>query len=1572
MGKPLRVLIIEDSDADAILLDRHLAAAGYDVTSHRVDTKAAMKAGLEEEGWQVVLCDYTMPDFDAIRAHEVLRESGRDLPFIIISGTVGEEKAVQALLNGAHDYIPKNNLSRLIPAIERELKEAENRSERRAAEEALRLSEGRHRELFEFAPDGIIIASPESYYLDANPGMCQMLGYEHSQLIGMHASDIVDPSETKDLNAALAEVPRAGRYSEEWCFSRKDGSTFIGEVIARIMPDGNLLAMVRDVTERHEAEEKIKFSESQLNQAQRLTNIGSWSWDLKDNTLFWSDEHYRIYGLQPGEVAPSYDIVLESAVNGGRDVLTSAVDRSLETLEPFEVYFSIIRPDGALRILASRGSVDADANGHPIRMYGTVQDVTEIKRAENERRVISEVVQGVATTPSLDEYLKLVHRSISQIVYAENCAVMLYDRASSMEHFEFWTDKYDPPPPPHLAGKGFGNYVRVSGKALLLTEEAQREIIEAGDAEEVGTQAPSWLGVPLRTPQGTIGVLVLQHYEKKDAYSESDLEFISSVGDQIALAVERKRAEEALGSSEQRYRTVVETALDVIITIDEMSSIVFVNPAAERVFGYRVDEMMGRSLTMLMPESLAPRHMAGVERYQKTGVKHVPWDEVEVTCIHKDGHEVPITFSFADFVQDGQRLFTGIIRDVTDRKRALDALRESEERYRDLFENAIDIIYTQDLEGNYTSINKAGERITGFTREESLNRNARQVIAPEYHAKVNEMIAAKMEGSERTAYELEIIAKDGRRVPVEVNTRIMYEDGIAVGTQGIARDITERKVANEELQRQQTELRVLFDLMPAMIWFKDTENNILRVNKRVAEAAGLPFEEIEGKPSADIYPKEAEKYYADDRAVIESGKPKLGYVETVPGPDGADLWVQTDKVPYFDEAGRPIGIVVMAQDVTERKNAEAILNDLTSRTERRERMLTTLLSSMSDFAQIYDHDGRIVFVNEPLLKLWDKTLDEVVGKDFHELGYPRDLAERLQAQLAHVFSIKEPITDETPFTGADATPGYYEYIFSPAIGPDGNVDFVVGSTRDVTGRKLAEQRIKSSEETLSRSQEIAHLGSWEIDIPETGNVNEGELRWSDEVFRIFGYQPQEFEVTSDSFFKAVHPDDRRSVADAMEAALRAVGKDYQIDHRILQPGGTERFVHEHAEIIRDAINGRPVRIVGTMQDITTQKHLSEQLRQSQKMEAIGTLAGGIAHDFNNLLTAINGYSDLTLKRMPPDDPMRNNIKEVREAGSRAAELTGQLLAFSRKQMLKTAVINLNTVVSNIENMLRRIIRESIELRTVLAPELGNINADQGQIEQVIMNLAINARDAMQDGGTLTVRTENIHLDEHFAGRHLAVAAGDFIRLTVTDTGEGMDAEIRSHIFDPFFTTKEVGKGTGLGLSTVYGIVKQSGGDIMVYSEPGHGTTFKIYLPCVDEIVEKPRWTGEDATKNSGTETILLAEDEEIVRTLVFEILSGNGYTVLPAASGEAALTICREYAEPIHMLLTDVIMPKMGGSELRDKVVKLLPDIKVMFMSGYTDDSIANRGVFDQNAVFIEKPFSPDVLSRKIRGVLDQ
>ena len=398
--------------------------------------------------------------------------------------------------------------------------------------------------------------------------------------------------------------------------------------------------------------------------------------------------------------------------------------------------------------------------------------------------------------------------------------------------------------------------------------------------------------------------------------------------------------------------------------------------------------------------------------------------------------------------------------------------------------------------------------------------------------------------------------------------------------------------------------------------------------------------------------------------------------------------------------------------------------------------------------------------------------------------------------------------------------------------------------------------------------------------------------------------------------------------------------------------------------------GRLVNYVAVKRDVTREVQLEEQLRQSQKMEAIGRLAGGVAHDFNNLLTIINGYSQMVLQDLEPQSELHGQVEEISKAGDRAATLTRQLLAFSRRQVLRPQALDLNSVVSNMGKMLKRLMGDDIELDVRLSSGLRQVKADPGQIEQVLMNLAVNARDAMPGGGKLTIETSNVELDGSYTETHATVVPGPYVMVAITDSGTGMDAETKAHVFEPFFTTKPKGKGTGLGLATVYGIIKQSGGYVWLYSEPGHGTTFKIYFPVSEEDVQPVAPGMEKQSEIEGNETILLVEDQDEVRALAQLMLETKGYKVLPAAGPTEAMQMFSQRKDCIHLLLTDVVMPVMNGTELAQKLIALCPEMKVVFMSGYTDDSVVRHGMLGSGMYYIQKPFTPQALVGKVREAL--
>jgi two-component system, cell cycle sensor histidine kinase and response regulator CckA len=468
--------------------------------------------------------------------------------------------------------------------------------------------------------------------------------------------------------------------------------------------------------------------------------------------------------------------------------------------------------------------------------------------------------------------------------------------------------------------------------------------------------------------------------------------------------------------------------------------------------------------------------------------------------------------------------------------------------------------------------------------------------------------------------------------------------------------------------------------------------------------------------------------------------------------------------------------------------------------------------------------------------------------------------------------------------------------------------------------------------------------------------------------RILGFTDDELAGTS--FYDHVHPDDIYTAQQAVKQAT-ATNPGGTVQYRMRHKDGTWHTIESGASAILNQ-QGKVEKFVVVNRDVSEQRQLEEKFRQAQKMEAVGRLSGGVAHDFNNLLGVIIGYAEFLQESLDPENSLRSSVDEILKAGKRAASLTRQLLAFSRQQVLDPKVLDLNVVVLDMDKMLRRLIGEDIELSTVLGPDLGRLKADQSQLEQVLLNLVVNARDAMPQGGKLLIDTQNMVMDEAFVRRYpYPVQPGPYVCLTVTDSGVGMDAETKARAFEPFFTTKEKGKGTGLGLSTVYGVVKQSGGYIDIYSTPGAGTTFKIYLPRVDDAITTDAPVG-GATSFSGNETILLAEDESSLRTLTRNTLELCGYKVLEAKDGLEAIEVSERFKGPIDLLLTDMVMPGMGGRQLAEELTRRRPEIRLAYMSGYTGQAVGSQGPVDPGSVFLLKPFTRELLTRKIREALDR
>ncbi|PYX48805.1 MAG: hypothetical protein DMG79_10865 [Acidobacteria bacterium] len=630
-----------------------------------------------------------------------------------------------------------------------------------------------------------------------------------------------------------------------------------------------------------------------------------------------------------------------------------------------------------------------------------------------------------------------------------------------------------------------------------------------------------------------------------------------------------------------------------------------------------------------------------------------------------------------------------------------------------------------------------------------------------------------------------------------------------------------------------------------------------------------------------------------------------------------------------------------------------------SELEKNLALLQGIMEGTTDAVFVKDLQGRYLMINAAGAGFLGLSIADLLGKDDTEVFSPQ-LGCAIMDRDRAVLTSGETQTYEETATAAGVTRTYLA-TKGPYRDSHGKVIGLLGISRDITDRKLADEERRQSQQKLTIHFEHTPLAVVEWDTHFRVSA------WNPSAERIFGYSRAEALGQHASFI--IPAQFRKHVEDVWQGLIKQNGGTRSTNDNVTQDGRTISCEWYNTPLVDDS--GKVLGVASLAQDVTERVALEERLRQSQKMEAVGRLAGGVAHDFNNLLTVIIGYSQILAEGVPAGSQLADSTAQIKSAADKAAGITRQLLAFSRKQVLSPRVINLNDVMLNLDSLLRRLIGEDIEVLTVPSNDLGSVKADPGQIEQVIMNLALNARDAMPQGGKLTLETANAQLDDSYARGHQTVDPGRYVMLAVSDTGHGMDEETTARIFEPFYTTKEVGKGTGLGLSMVYGIVKQSGGYIWVYSEPGRGTTLKIYLPRVDLPAEETVADNRPKSVQRGTETILLVEDDPQLRQLSSSILIHCGYKVLVAGSAEEGLAICKENHRDIRLLITDVIMPRMNGRQLAEQIVLLSPTVRVLYISGYTSNAIVHYGVLDAGLWFLPKPFTLSALIAKVREVLD-
>ncbi|NTW49469.1 MAG: PAS domain S-box protein [Chlorobiales bacterium] len=1020
---------------------------------------------------------------------------------------------------------------------------------------------------------------------------------------------------------------------------------------------------------------------------------------------------------------------------------------------------------------------------------------------------------------------------------------------------------------------------------------------------------------------------------------------------QAHFITERKLAEEKLQESEALYRSILKASPDIIAITDLDGRIHTVSHAALSMFGYTHErEILGR----LTVDFLIPKDQERAQSDIGLMLQGIFAGQSEYRGVRADGSVFDIETN-AKFIRNmtGQRVgIVFIIRDITERKRAMDALKESEERFRITFYTSPDSININRLDNAVcVDINDGFTRMSGYSREEVIGKTSLDLNIWYDVKDRDEMIRRVQESGYCENFEAVFLKKDGSTLIGSLSCRVISLNG-GPHLISITRDITARKKAEEKLQENEALYRSTLNASPENISITDLEGRI-----RMTSPAGVAMfgfsreEEVLDRLITDfVVPEDLER--------IQSNIVRL-HQGTYMGPeeyrgvraDGTVFDIESSADFIRDNTGKPIGMVVISREITEHKRAKEALQ-LSERNYREIFNATSEAIFLGDVANF-----RLLDVNDAALSMF---------------GYETK-AEIMTCRISDFMVTDAPYTREAAFHRIRLTIEQGPQIFiwlgrkkndglrwlevslsSTKIGGEGRILAVI---RDITERKQAEAERELLMAAIEQAGEIVLITN-----------PTGLIQYINPAFEhVTGYRRDEALGQNPRILKSGEHDA------AFYAALwQTLTEGRTWEGRLInkRKDGT-RFIEEAMiSPMRDAL-GAIVNYVAVKRDITRELETEHKLLQAQKMESVGRLAGGVAHDFNNMLMAIMGYTEMCRENLPPDHRIRKWLDEISNAGQRSVEITRQLLAFARKQTIAPKVLDLNETVTGMIKLLHRLIGEEIRLTWLPGTALWLVKLDPSQIDQILVNLSVNARDAISGMGIVTIETENVTVDDTYCIRHPGrVVPGDYVLLVVSDNGCGMEKDVLDHIFDPFFTTKEVGKGTGMGLATVYGIIEQNHGFVTVYSEPGKGTTFRVYLPRFEGDIEKTVTATVMTPPKGQGETVLVVEDEPSLRNTCRLLLESIGYKVQEAETPEAALDMVTQHPQDIHLLLTDVIMPGMNGRQLAELLCAIKPDLKVLYMSGYTANAISQHGILEQGIHFIAKPFSRDDLARKLQEVL--